>query len=70
MVELYGQKGWQKREYDEDTWNHQRNRIKGPFYSGMDRVMAMPEFNLRLNAPTSLSVDVEVMRGLLIHTEL
>eukprot|EP01084_Bolivina_argentea_P113058 201587_1 len=34
--------------------------IKGPFYCGMDRIMVMNEFNIRLCAPTSTSLEIEV----------
>ena len=34
--------------------------ISGPFYSGLDLVLAIPEFSLRLCSPTSTSVHMEV----------
>ena len=33
---------------------------KGPFYSGMAKVLDMPQFNIQLFSPTSTSVDIEV----------
>eukprot|EP01083_Nonionella_stella_P268033 905732_1 len=57
VVELYGKRGWEKREHDEAKWNESHNRIKGPFYCGMDQCLVVPEFNIRLCAPTSTSTD-------------
>eukprot|EP01083_Nonionella_stella_P026422 72730_1 len=54
-VELYGKKGWERRDKDEEQWNCENNRIKGPFYCGIDNLMPMPEFSIRLCAPTSTS---------------
>eukprot|EP01083_Nonionella_stella_P156304 506055_1 len=56
-VELYGKRGWEKRERDEVKWNEDRNRIKGPFYCGVGTLMVVPEFNIRLCAPTSTTTD-------------
>eukprot|EP01083_Nonionella_stella_P303837 1053197_1 len=49
-VELYGKRGWEKRERDEVKWNEDRNQIKGPFYCGVGTLMVVPEFNIRLCA--------------------
>eukprot|EP01084_Bolivina_argentea_P135931 239440_1 len=50
-VELYG-KHYPKDKFDDG--------IKGPFFTGMSRVLAIPEFNIRLNSPTSTSKQVEI----------
>ena len=34
--------------------------LKGPFYTGMSRVMILPEFNIFLYSPTSTSVQFSV----------
>lgn len=59
-VELYGQRGWEKRGIDEEKWNEDNNRIRGPFYCGMSTLMVMPEFSMRLCSPTSTSPQIEV----------
>eukprot|EP01083_Nonionella_stella_P205330 747807_1 len=43
------------RDYG-STWRN----VTGPFYCGMSFVMAIPEFNIRLCAPTSTSKCIEV----------
>ena len=47
-IELYGY----------DTGRH--NKEGGPFYSGIDIILVMPEFSLRLRGPTSTSKHIEV----------
>eukprot|EP01083_Nonionella_stella_P042094 113883_1 len=60
-VELYGKRGWEKRESgDEQQWNLEHDRIRGPFYCGMDSLMVVPEFNIRFCAPTSMSTSFSV----------
>ena len=34
--------------------------VSGPFFSGLNCVLAIPEFSLRLKSPTSTSVHIEV----------
>ena len=34
--------------------------ISGPYFSGLDVILTVPEFSLRLSAPTSTSVHIEV----------
>eukprot|EP01084_Bolivina_argentea_P114896 204449_1 len=56
-VELYGQTG------DDYVWDNDGHKVyaaRGPFYTGMTFVMAMPEFNIRLCSPTSTSMKIEV----------
>eukprot|EP01084_Bolivina_argentea_P226122 382001_1 len=49
-VEVYGQcSGW------DDNGD-----LRGPFFSGISMVMNMPSFNIRLCAPTSTSIQIEV----------
>merc|ERR1712228_38342 len=36
------------------------NSVKGPFYCGVNKVMVLPQFNLRLCAPTSTTMHIEV----------
>lgn len=50
-VELYGQ-----CRYAHDT----NGSIFGPFYCGVNRILVLPQFNLRLCAPTSTTVHIEV----------
>ena len=42
--------------------------LKGPFYTGMSRVMNLPQFNIRLNSPTSTSVQMAVAMRFSGHT--
>ena len=37
-----------------------RERLKGPFFTGMSFIMSVPEFNIRLLSPTSTSVQIQV----------
>eukprot|EP01084_Bolivina_argentea_P071572 130080_1 len=46
-VELYGS-------------DNSKDEVVGPFYSGISHVMVIPEFNIRLNGPTSTSKQIEV----------
>ena len=39
---------------------HPDDGEKGPFYSGVDCVLAMPQFAIRLSSPTSTSKHIEV----------
>lgn len=50
-VELYGHNG--------QKWASDRAE-KGPFFTGLNCVLAIPSFNLRLNSPTSTSKQIEV----------
>eukprot|EP01083_Nonionella_stella_P236244 829914_1 len=59
-VELFGMRGWEKRDQDEKKWNNDHNRTHGPFYCGMGGLMMMPEFNIRLCGPTSVSAQIEI----------
>eukprot|EP01084_Bolivina_argentea_P312342 540747_1 len=52
-VEIFGSAGYQ----DIDGW---RDREKGPFYTGVDRVLIIPSFVIRLCSPTSTSKQIEV----------
>ena len=54
-VELYGSPGYDD-EKDEE-WN--KRAIEGPFYCGMQPVMRIREFNIRLCGPTSTSHNYE-----------
>merc|ERR1712228_728046 len=53
-VELFGQ-----CRYD-DEYARYKNTVKGPFYCGVNKVMVLPEFNLRLCAPTSTTMQIEI----------
>merc|ERR1712228_112101 len=50
-VELFGQC---RSEYADN------GGVKGPFYCGVNKVMVLPQFNLRLCAPTSTTMHIEV----------
>eukprot|EP01084_Bolivina_argentea_P295139 508044_1 len=44
-----------------DRWNNGDNDgMKGPFFCGLSFEMVIPQFNIRLNGPTSTSVQIEV----------
>ena len=68
-VEIYGDNG--------DDFEIENGRImykaRGPFFCGMNIVMPIPEFNIRLCAPTSTSKQIEVAtrfggdRGIIIE---
>lgn len=55
---------WMARRLREEVEVFERNRtkhrLKGPFYCGVNRRMVIPQFNLRLNAPTSTTKQIEV----------
>eukprot|EP01084_Bolivina_argentea_P007035 13251_1 len=58
-VEYFGNKGWIHSDlYKEE--NEKNNHERGPFYCGMNRVMILPEFSIRLCSPTSTSKKFEV----------
>ena len=59
-VQYYGNTGWRYNRGISDEENMKHNREKGPFYCGMLSVMTMPQFNIRLCAPTSTSKQVAV----------
>ena len=58
VVEYYGNKGW-KHDYC-DKYNKNNNYRKGPFYTGMNYAMVIPEILIRLNGPCSSSRQIEV----------
>ena len=43
-----------------ECFGHNGFKEKGPFYSGLDCVLTIPMFNIRLNSPTSCSKNIEV----------
>ena len=54
MIECYGICNYKR-------WiNDDRNPESGPFHTGLDAVLAVPEFAIRLYSPTSTSMHVEV----------
>eukprot|EP01084_Bolivina_argentea_P060303 110175_1 len=53
VVEAHGQCSYFGEKYD-------RGNIKGPFYTGMNVLLHISEFNIRLCAPTSTSIHIEV----------
>lgn len=55
-VELFGQ----CRSGDYDGNGNRINTVKGPFYCGVNKVMVLPQFNLRLCAPTSTTMQIEI----------
>eukprot|EP01083_Nonionella_stella_P041659 112866_1 len=56
-VEIYGGCRWGDGYYDS---GRVRNRVRGPFYTGMSFVMNLPAFNIRLCSPTSTSKQFAV----------
>ena len=57
-VELYG-----LTYHNENDDNSEYIGVSGPFYCGMSFVMVIPQFNIRLNGPTSTSTSIEVAHG-------
>ena len=57
-VEYFGSEGW--RDWDSDKVNKYNNLERGPYFCGMSFVMVIPQFNIRLNSPTSTSKTLEV----------
>ena len=51
-VELFGQCRHGNSWWNEETKEFE-DLFKGPFYSGVNKPMIIPSFNIRLNAPTS-----------------
>ena len=53
---------WQSKYFREvvEGFGHYGYSESGPFYTGLDKVMAIPEFSLHLAAPTSTSKHLEV----------
>ena len=58
VVEYYGNSGWNER-YD-IKYNNNCNHKRGPFFSGMSKVMIIPEIMVRLNGPCSTTKSIEV----------
>merc|ERR1712228_902760 len=56
-VELFGQCRCGDMNDNEDTFINQQY---GPFYCGVNKPMIIPSFNIRLNAPTSTTMQIEV----------
>ena len=56
-VEYFGQRGM--GDYDGDNEEYV-NQISGPFFCGMDHRMIIPQFNIRLNGPTSTTKAIEI----------
>eukprot|EP01084_Bolivina_argentea_P003037 5667_1 len=57
-VQYFGSMGW---DYSEDEkWNEEMNTEHGPFYCGINFVLVIPEFNIRLCSPTSTSKQLAV----------
>ena len=54
-VEIFGQMGYR----DKDHLNL-RNNEEGPYYSGVNCILAIPEFNIRLDSPTSTTKQIAV----------
>ena len=61
-VELHGQsrKGDVNPDIEKYQPEHRLNKQLGPFYCGVNRVMVLPQFNLRLCAPTSTTMQILV----------
>merc|ERR1712228_916667 len=61
-VELYGQCREGDDNPDPNKWQskHNINTAFGPFYCGVNKVMVLPQFNLRLCAPTSTTMQIEI----------
>eukprot|EP01083_Nonionella_stella_P046159 123577_1 len=55
-VEIFGQCRAGDRRYNKDK----DTRLSGPFFCGMNGVMSMPSFCMRLCSPTSTSKQIEV----------
>eukprot|EP01084_Bolivina_argentea_P294146 506051_1 len=58
LVEYYGHGGWIYSE--DDKKNTENNRERGPFFCGMSFLMVTPQFNIRLNGPTSTTKRLAV----------
>ena len=56
-VESYGKTGY--GNMDKETYE-QVNKLLGPFFCGMNVVMNMPQFDIKLLSPTSTSVQLAV----------
>merc|ERR1712228_11936 len=56
-VELFGQ--CRRGEYVGDETDN-INKQFGPFYCGVNKPMIIPSFDIRLNAPTSTTMQIEV----------
>ena len=59
-VEYYGSQGWMNIK--DSTYNNNWNNKKGPFFSGMNNMMVIPEIMIRLNGPCSSSKTVRLDR--------
>ena len=46
--------------YGTCSYIFEKNRLKGPFYTGISRVINMPYFSIRLCSPTSTTLHIEV----------
>eukprot|EP00488_Nonionellina_sp_1-RS-2012_P003714 TRINITY_DN8044_c0_g1_i1.p1 TRINITY_DN8044_c0_g1~~TRINITY_DN8044_c0_g1_i1.p1 ORF type:complete len:125 (-),score=26.12 TRINITY_DN8044_c0_g1_i1:168-542(-) len=53
-VEIYGQCGYGDKRYG------RKIKLNGPFYCGMNVVMNIPAFAIRLCSPTSTTKQIEV----------
>eukprot|EP01084_Bolivina_argentea_P141602 248810_1 len=58
-VEYYGYRGKGDRTKMDRDFIYM-NQVSGPFFCGIKELMSMPEFNIRLNGPTSTSKQIEV----------
>eukprot|EP01084_Bolivina_argentea_P251184 421185_1 len=57
-VEIFGYNAeGQGKGYNSSKWN---NKLQGPFFCGMSFLMVMPEYDIKLNGPTSTSECIEV----------
>eukprot|EP01083_Nonionella_stella_P036598 99847_1 len=56
LVQLYGESG--EGEYNENTGKYE-NKLRGPFYCGISKVMPFAEVSIRINGPCSTSYQIE-----------
>eukprot|EP01084_Bolivina_argentea_P281198 481082_1 len=59
VVQYFGKNGESNGDDDENK-NEDNNKLKGPFYCGLNKEKIIPSFNIRLCSPTSTSVKIEV----------
>ena len=59
VVEYYGNSGW-RDHFNDDRLNMNCSNKRGPFFSGMNKVMVIPEIMIRLNGSCSTSKSIEV----------
>lgn len=61
-VQIFGTSGCRSHSYSSRGQYiiHDRGSLSGPFYSGMSKIMSIPQFQILLLSPTSTSLHLEV----------